>query len=401
MLHVLVGPACNNNCLFCMEEDRDARDRHMAAQSPEDVRRMILEYPHTDEILFTSGEPTLCEHLPTYVQWAKQRGFHTVGIITNGRRFAYPDFLRHLVDAGVNRVTVSIHGHTSKLHDGLTRTPGSFRQTRAGLSNCAQLKKERTLRVHTSTVITRRNLPHLPAICSMLRALDVDEIVFNVMMAKGRGAQHFDALMPRYGEVVAAFRALHAGVNDETRGRIRVVDMPPCVMRELPPGMAGDLEDYDQYEPTGSTGISGFEVLNPASSKEVRVARFALRGRARALSEQLAKGGVAALAQRVGRRTISALSRLRRTKPPVTLHALRSSSSRAIRALRKTVSQPALSQEHPHYVTHRSLKDQFLRVQGPPCARCTARNSCPGVWEVYADRYGWDEFRPLDTAWAD
>ena len=25
MLHVLVGRVCNNNCLFCMESDREAR----------------------------------------------------------------------------------------------------------------------------------------------------------------------------------------------------------------------------------------------------------------------------------------------------------------------------------------------------------------------------------------
>ena len=33
----------------------------------------------------------------------------------------------------MNRFYVSIHGHTKKLHEGLTRTPESFEQTVAGL----------------------------------------------------------------------------------------------------------------------------------------------------------------------------------------------------------------------------------------------------------------------------
>ena len=89
MLHVLVGAQCNNNCLFCMEADRDRRAQRIAAQSVDDLRRMIDEYPRPNEVLFTSGEPTLDPELPTYIRWAKQRGFGVIGLVTNGRRLAY------------------------------------------------------------------------------------------------------------------------------------------------------------------------------------------------------------------------------------------------------------------------------------------------------------------------
>ena len=403
MLHVLVGRVCNNNCLFCMESDRDARAEHIGKQSSDDIRRMIFEYPNTDEILFTSGEPTLCPELPMYLGWAKERGFSVIGIISNGRRLAYLSFVEQLVDCGLNRVTISIHGHTSKLHDGLTRSPGSFRQARAGLANCARIKQRGDLRVHTSTVITQRNLPHVGAIHAMLQAHRVDETVWNVMMAKGRGARHFETLMPRYGEVVAAFRALCEKLDDEAIRRVRVVDMPPCVMRKLPHGIGGDLEEFDQYEPTGSTGLSGLEVLNPASEPASRPVQHPLRGRARSLSKQLAKGGVAGVIEGGRRRAATALSRLRGAPTsPVTLQAFSDRNqgphSQTIQAVRRTVSEPSLDDGRPYYVTHRSFKDQFLRAKGPPCKRCSARNSCPGVWEVYVDLFGWDEFEPIPTA---
>ena len=132
MLHVLVGAQCNNNCLFCMEAYRERRAERIASQSQDDIRRMIDRYPQPDEVLFTSGEPTLDPALPTYIGWAKQRGFRVIGLVTNGRRLAYREYARELADAGLNRVTVSIHGHTARLHDGQTRTPGSFDQSLAG-----------------------------------------------------------------------------------------------------------------------------------------------------------------------------------------------------------------------------------------------------------------------------
>lgn len=394
MLHVLVGRDCNNNCLFCMEADRHARARHIESQSCQDVRRMIDDYPDTDEILFTSGEPTLCPDLPRYISWAKERGFSRIGIITNGRRFAYEPFLEDLVWRGLNRVTISIHGHTAKLHDSLTRAPGSFRQTRTGLVNCTRLSRTHDLQVHTSTVLNRRNLPHLDSIHAMLRVMQVHETVFNVMMAKGRGAEHFDALMPRYTDVILAFQDLCAHLDADSIRRLRVVDMPPCLLLRLPRGIGGEAEEFDQFEPTGSTGLSGLEVLNAASDQGARKGRSAFVGRARALSERFSGGGARTWLKRYRNKASAALSGLRKgPADAVTLEALvEHDESASMASLRKTVSAAVLQEDRAYYVTHRSFKDRFLRVKGPPCQHCGLSMTCAGVWESYVDEFGWDEF---------
>ncbi len=397
MLHVLVGRVCNNHCLFCMEGDRQGRAEHVGAQPRDHVRRMILGHPDRSEVLFTSGEPTLCPDLPLYVSWAKESGFRTIGLISNGRRLAYPGYLEDLVQRGLNRVTVSIHGHNSKLHDGLTRAPGSFRQTRAGLARCTHLSRTRALRVHTSTVISCRNLPHLRAVHAMLRGLGVQEMVFNVMMAKGLGAKHATALLPHYDQVVLAFEALCAGLDAEQVRRVRVVDMPPCVLRRLPHGIGGELETFEQYEPVGSTGLSGLEVLNPASGSDRPKRGTALLGRASALTAKFGRSGPSAWWEKGRRRAATALSRLRRdaAHEQGTLDALRAATERdVVSDLRRTVSAPLLG---GYYLTDRSFKDRFLRVKGPPCERCAQATRCPGVWEVYASRFGWEGIEPIQT----
>ena len=185
MLHVLVGAACNNNCIFCMESDRKGRQKHIESQTPDDIRRMIDAYPFKDEILFTSGEPTLNPELPGYIELAHKTGFKTIGLISNARRLSYMGYAARLARYGLNKVTVSIHGHTARLHESLTRTRGSFQQTVGGLGNLSILKDRTGLEIHTSTVVVRRNLPHVREIHDLLTSFGVDRMCFNVMMVRG------------------------------------------------------------------------------------------------------------------------------------------------------------------------------------------------------------------------
>ena len=256
MLHVLVGATCNNNCLFCMEADRAARRAHVSAQSRDDIRAMISSHGSRDEVLFTSGEPTSEPDLLDHVAWAQEEGFRVIGVITNGRRLSYPHLARDLVDAGVNRVTVSIHGHTARLHDSQTRTPGSFEQTLAGLKNALHLRRDRRLEVHTATVICRRTLDHVEAIHHFLSRADPDLMIFNVMMPVGRGARHLSSLMPAYVRVAETFASLAAALTPQQLRQLRLVDLPLCVGRDLPFPLRGEAEQFEQFERAGSSGLS-------------------------------------------------------------------------------------------------------------------------------------------------
>ena len=338
MLHVLVGAQCNNNCLFCMEADRDRRAQRIAAQSVDDLRRMIDEYPRPNEVLFTSGEPTLDPELPTYIRWAKQRGFGVIGLVTNGRRLAYRGYARELLDAGVNRVTVSIHGHTAALHDGQTRAPGSFEQSLAGLREVVRLSRSYHVRVLTSTVVNRRTLPHLAEIHCLLAARGTEVTVFNVMMGKGRGAAQAQRLLVAYPDVVRAAHELCKELPESRQRTIRIEDVPPCFSVQLPAAVRGEPEEYQQFEEAGSTGL----------------AELGLDGdRTPAINSALL-GDPFPAAQRVD-----------------------------------------LAGDDPYYLTCRTFKDRVLRVKGEVCESCASEAACTGVWEPYVRCHGWEGFVPV------
>ncbi len=251
-VHVLTGAVCNNNCIFCMEEDRDGR-REVNSRTDDDLVRFVLaENPGAEEICFTSGEPTTNPSLPRWVKMAKDAGVPRISVMTNGRALSYEKYARLLIAAGMRRFYVSIHGHDAKLHEGLTRTPGSFAQTVAGIETIARFKRH-GVELHTSTVITKRNLPHMGEIYRFLRGLGVDQVVFNVMQANGRANTYFDKIFPRYTEIAEVARAfLDEQRAIEPRVMAFLVDIPLCTTEGLPDENRGYVESYAHYEPAGS-----------------------------------------------------------------------------------------------------------------------------------------------------
>lgn len=248
-VHILTGAVCNNNCIFCMEEDRDGRYVVNSATTDETVRWILGRHDRFEEVCFTSGEPTTNQRLPAWVKMAKEAGARQISMMTNGRALSYDKYARHLLAAGLNKVYVSIHGHTAKLHEGLTRTPGSFEQTVAGIATIARYKRL-GVALHTSTVVTKRNLPHLHDIYVFLRERGVDQVVFNVMQANGRANTYFDQLFPTYTEIAAAAEEFLARAHARERpAQAFFVDIPLCTTTRLPDFNRGYVEDYVHFEP--------------------------------------------------------------------------------------------------------------------------------------------------------
>lgn len=245
-IHLSIGPVCNNNCIFCMEEDRDGRYVNNSAMTAERVRWMLERHRGAEEACFTSGEPTVREDLPQLLAMARQLGYRHISIMTNGRRLSHLPYAAALVKAGLNRVYISIHGHTAKLHDSLTRTPESFVQTSDGIRNAAKLRRY-GVELHTSTVITERNLPFLLEIYHYLHRLGVQQVVFNVMQANGRANTFFEQIFPTYTEIATQFRQFLLKV-DEPKPSAFLVDIPLCVTEGIPDFHRGFVERYAHYD---------------------------------------------------------------------------------------------------------------------------------------------------------
>ncbi len=233
---------CNNNCGFCAEDDRDSRARMIRGQTPTDLHTILAKFPWRDHVCFTTGEPTLNPLLPWLVREATTLGYREVALITNGRRLSDAAYLDRLMAAGLNLLTISIHGGRPRLHDGLTRTPGSFRQTLRGLRNAAPY-----VRLHTSTVVTQRNLPHLHQLLALLERVGVEQAVLNVVKPRGRADSRAERVVAPYPEIVRIVAATVAALG-AAAPPVFLEDVPPCATVDLPAALRGVLEDNLRYD---------------------------------------------------------------------------------------------------------------------------------------------------------
>lgn len=180
------------------------------------------------DVVFAGGEPTLDPSLQSLARSAVANGARRVLVQTNGRRLAYPGYLGELVAAGVTHFDVSLHGPTPAIHDFHTQVQGSFLQTAKGLQNAV---RERCT-VGVTTVVTRSNFRHLPAIVDLLRRIGVRSWHVSTARPLGGARDDASAVVPRLGMIEAS---LDVALRRAVESRIDVVTsgIPPCIAPEV------------------------------------------------------------------------------------------------------------------------------------------------------------------------
>lgn len=123
-------------------------------------------------LIFSGAEVTSCGDLEQFIRFAASLGwFRKMQIQTNGRRLADNAYLERLIAIGINEFFISIHG-LEAVHDGITRVPGSFGETMAGMGNL----QSHPVNVITNTVLIRDNYQDIAPLMNHLCHTKVSEI---------------------------------------------------------------------------------------------------------------------------------------------------------------------------------------------------------------------------------
>ncbi len=222
-LHVMVSRACNNDCVFCLEDPFVRRRARFG-----DPIEILERFFRRDAVLFTCGEPTLHRHLLSMVAKARALGYREIGLVTNGRLLGRDDLARRLVDAGLTEVTVSIHSHRPEVHNRLVGRR-AFLQTLYGLDLVASLGADRVT-LKSSTVVTKLNVGDLDQTLLFLSRRGVQVVNLNYVEPAGKAAEAFRRLAPRMSEVAAVL----ALVPKDCCRELVVTGVPACVLGHGP-----------------------------------------------------------------------------------------------------------------------------------------------------------------------
>lgn len=158
---------CNSNCIMCPSPD-SARKNVETTSLP--VLLELIKHIPTDAKHFTitGGEPFLMgQDIFIFFEALRNKFTETAFLLlTNGRIFSVPSYCERLKATlpPQTLIGIPVHGYDADTHDYITRAPGSFMQTHAGLKNLLALGFHIEIRI----VVSRISAPYLDHIADYI-----------------------------------------------------------------------------------------------------------------------------------------------------------------------------------------------------------------------------------------
>ena len=133
-------------------------------------------------LIFLGGEPTLHPDLPAAVKYARNLGFGSITIDTNG--YLFHDILAKVKPGDVDFFSFSLDGASRETNDRI-RGAGSFDTCIAGI------RKANSMGFATSLIFTASstNIQEVDRLPPLLRDLGIDRFFFQIIGLRGRSAK--------------------------------------------------------------------------------------------------------------------------------------------------------------------------------------------------------------------
>jgi len=160
---------CNEDCLFCVRRGDEAPIEFMDNQKAKEILSQKRKEGY-EEIYFDGGEPTLRKDLKELIQFAKNNGYKSVNVLTNGVLLADGKLAKELLKLKSEKdfslsFSVSLHSHKKNVSEKLTGSKNTFNKTIAGIKN---LIRNGAQDVSVYHIITKYNYGDLPSFVNFI-----------------------------------------------------------------------------------------------------------------------------------------------------------------------------------------------------------------------------------------
>ena len=163
----------------------------MAFEDVQTEVRRGRDEKNATRLVVSGGEATLHPRFHDAVRYGKEIGYRWVQTVTNGQRLADRDYLLAALDAGLDEITFSLHGHTPELHDRLTRTKNGFENLMRAMVRALRLGR---CVVNVDVCINKQNVEHLESIVALCARVGVREFDLLHIIPQGVAFENRDEL---------------------------------------------------------------------------------------------------------------------------------------------------------------------------------------------------------------
>jgi hypothetical protein len=163
---------CNDRCVFCL----DAHTHDGTVRAREEIKAQILDGRRkgAQRLILSGGEPTIHPDFVDFVRLGRLAGYRKVQTVTNGRMFAYPEFLKKSLDAGLSRSRSRSTGRTRRSTTRWSARAGRSRRRSRGSSSRWPTGGRSSTSMSVSTAATSGTSPELLATFTAMGVREFD-----------------------------------------------------------------------------------------------------------------------------------------------------------------------------------------------------------------------------------
>ncbi len=169
---VRITAACNVKCVFCLDSDAQNGQLIDDAKIRDEIKNGYKSGTY-NRIIISWGEASIHPKFHEYIRYAKEIGYDRVQTVTNGNMFSREACCQKVIEAWLDKVTFTIHGHTAKLHDYFTAAPGSYEKALKWLLILKKFHPQVILNL--DIVVNKINVVYLPKMIGFFMRLWIYE----------------------------------------------------------------------------------------------------------------------------------------------------------------------------------------------------------------------------------
>jgi MoaA/NifB/PqqE/SkfB family radical SAM enzyme len=224
---------CANRCVFCATGDRVS-----AALAWDKIDAILRQHREqgTDQLDIDGGEPTLHPRLVDAIRLARELGYRSINVTSNGRLLRDRALAERLLKSGITHLLISLHGATAEVHEAATDSPGSFAETVAGIDNVMALRPAH-VETGLNVTIVRANVDHLMPLTALAVEKGLTKINFQFTTPFGRA---WEDVVPPLEEAANAVMRVIDRYADHIQ--IHVINAQFCVFPGYERYVVGDLQ---------------------------------------------------------------------------------------------------------------------------------------------------------------